>query len=149
MKNKIKIILLIALFGELTGCEIDNTNNDVQPWQKDMVEDLTAKEWIRNYHVVLPDQEYDEQEIIKLNKDATGYWKTITSCKDQAPIENAGYLKWTFTTPAYEYIYMNRPTYWEIKEFTSKKLCVYETYEDPVKVPDQTVREYKEYTAKE
>lgn len=147
MKNKRKLILLLTLFGGLTGCEIDDTNN-IQPWQKDMVKNLTAKEWIRNYHVVLPDEEYDEQEIIKLNIDATGYWKTITSYKDKPLKEYSGYFKWTFTTPAYEYIYRDSPAYWEIKKFTPEKLCVYETYEDPIKVPE-TVREYKEFIAKE
>lgn len=137
-------VILFVILG-LTGCTMDD---EPKPWQKDIVNELTSKEWIRNYHVITPSTEFDEQEIRKFNMDATGYWKTIATYESGEKKEHIGYFKWSFTTEFFDIIFMDSPAYWEIKEFTPEKLCVYETYEDPIEVPGQTNKVYKEFTAK-
>lgn len=144
-----KIIILIVLSINLTGCEIDSTSYETEPWQEKMVEDLTAKEWIRSYKKYIDKQEIDEQEIVKLNKDGSGYWISYSSNNNQPPIEHRGYFKWTFTNPAYEYIYRDNRSYWKIKKLTSDSLCVYESHQDPDKVPNPTNKKYKAFAIRE
>ncbi len=150
MTLKIIISVLIVLSINLAGCEIDSTSYETEPWQEKMVEDLTAKEWIRsNKKYINNKQEIDEQEIVKLNKDGSGYWISYSSKNNQAPIEHRGYFKWTFTNPAYEYIYMDDNSYWKIEKLTSDSLCVYESHQNPDKVPNPTDKKYKAFAIRE
>lgn len=146
MKNKNKIILLIALFWGLAGCEIDNTN-DVQPWQESIVNTLIDKEWVRNFHASYSEKEFDVEEIWVFKKNATGSFKTITIYEDQSKEEIITYFKWSFTTAHFDIIYMDYPRFWQIKELTSEKLCVNQTYEDPIEFPEES-KDYREYTVK-
>ena len=63
----------------------------------------------------------------------------------QVLAENMGYFRWSFTIPNFKIIYMDSGLYWEIKQLTTDKLHIYETYDDPITVPGQDYREYREY----
>lgn len=143
MKNKNILTLLVMLFIGLTGC----TEITENPWDNDVVNHLTDKEWVREYHLFLPDnREVDTREICIFKKDASGSLKAINTYNDGEIEEFITYFKWTFTTPHFDIIYMDDSRYWQIEKLTSEKLCVHQTYDDPVRYPEEN-RTYKEYTA--
>lgn len=55
------------------------------------------------------------------------------------------YFNWAFTTPNFAIIYMDYGLYWEIEKLTKSELFVYETHRDPITVPGQQYRDYREY----
>lgn len=144
MKNKIYFLLITLLFTGLTGCI---PNDEVEPWQENIVDDLTSIEWTRTIHHILQDSEYDEIELWKFNINATGYCKSITHYNDGSVDETINNFLWTFTSEFFDVISIENMKYWQIDRFTTEKLSIYETYDDPFEVEGQTYREYKEFTA--
>lgn len=43
-------------------------------------------------------------------------------------------------------ICMDYPRYWQIEQLTSEKLCVNQTYEDPLEKSEES-KDYREYSA--
>lgn len=141
MKNKNYFILFVIL--GLTGCTMDD---EPKPWQENIAQNLTDKHWGREFHVSSSDKEFDVYEIWKFNMDATGSFKTITTYQNGEKEEIITYFKWTFTTEHFDIIYMDYPRYWQIEQLTSEKLCVNQTYEDPLEKPEES-KDYREYSA--
>lgn len=142
MKNK-KILVFLILLSGLTGCleKIDR----VEPWQNKIVETITNKEWHR---ISYSDEETDSHEIWTFKMDATGSYKSVAIYKNETIKEEfTYYFKWTFTSLSYDMTYMDDGRYWQIKNLTSEKLCINETFEGPIEHPESR-KEYKEYTIK-
>ncbi len=142
-----KIFLFALFFTMLVGCA--ERNGYYEPGEQTIIDNLTKnKSWEREYHAKLDNgEEFDVQEIWTFKEDGSGSCKNRTMYEDGRSEENITYFHWAFSTPNFSVIYMDYELFWEIKELTSDKLHVYETYNDPVTVPGQTYRDYQEYKA--
>lgn len=117
--------------------------------QESIIEKLTDKKWERDHHAKLDNgEEFDVHEICFFSKNGNGSYKSITTYKTGEEKEKITYFKWTFTTPDFSVIYMDYPRYWTIDKLNENKLCIYQTYEDPISISGQE-RFYKEYLYKE
>lgn len=142
--NGFKTNLFALLLLILTGCA--EKTGYVEPGQQVIIDNLTDKKWERDYHAKLDNgEEFDVHEIWVFEDTGKGSFKTITTYNNEKKEEIITYFNWAFTTPNYDIIYMDYGLYWEIKKLTKKDFFVYETYRDPITVPGQTYRNYKEY----
>lgn len=127
----------------LTGCVEKSGYYD--DGQQEIIDNLTKNEgWERSYHMTSYDgRECDVYELWVFKSDATGSRKFVWNYDDGEVSENMGYFRWSFTIPNFKIIYMDSGLYWEIKQLTTDKLHIYETYDDPITVPGQDYREYR------
>lgn len=140
--SEMGIFILFALL--LVSCVEKEGYYD--PGQSSIIDALTEKSWKREYHIKLDNgDEFDESSIWVFQKNGKGSWKTITTYQNGEEKEIITYFNWAFTTPNFNVIYMDYPRYWTIDKLTSNKLNIYETFDDPVTVPGQNYREYKEF----
>lgn len=141
----LKIIIPPLFFIMLISCV--ERNGYYEPGQKAIIENLTFnKRWERSYHAKLDNgKEFDVHEFWIFNDNASGSYKTITTYDNGEKEEIVTYFRWTFTTPNFSVIYMDYGLYWEIKKLTKEDLFVYETHRDPITVPSQQYRDYREY----
>ncbi|WP_373104247.1 4-hydroxy-3-methylbut-2-enyl diphosphate reductase [Phocaeicola plebeius] len=144
MKTITKLNVFITLLVLLSSCiekegyygESGNT----------IIENLTEKEWNRKYHSKLDNgTEIDMDETYIFKKNGQGTYKEIATYKNGKVENRTSYFHWSFTTPNFKYIYLDLDCFWEIQELTPTKLHIYETWEDPITVPNQTYRDYQEY----
>lgn len=144
MKHALFIHFIITLF-VLTSC-VEKVGY-YEGGQKSVIEKLTNKEWHRDHHAVLDNgEEFDVHEIWRFSDKGNGSYKSITTYEDGDTAEKTTYFHWSFTTPDFSIIYMDYPRYWSIERLDDSRLCVYQTYDDPLTVLDQE-RQYKEYTS--
>lgn len=138
-------VLFVLLLTILTGCA--EKNGYVEPGQQTIIDNLTETKWERKYHAKLDNgQEFDVHEIWKFEDTGKGSYKTITTYEDKGDEEIITYFNWSFTVPNFSIIYMDYPRYWTIDKLTANKLCVYQTYDDPMSVTGQK-RDYREYAS--
>ena len=139
------IYLSFIILSLLTGCVEKSGYYD--DGQQEIIDNLTKNEgWERFYHMTsYVGRECDVYELWVFKSDATGSRKFVWNYDDGEVSENMGYFRWSFTIPNFKIIYMDSGLYWEIKQLTTDKLHIYETYDDPITVPGQDYREYREY----
>lgn len=142
MRAIIHFILMLSASAALSGCIEKSGYYDVG--QKKKIEQLTGKKWERDYRMTY--NGYDVHETWVFNDNGKGSWRTIESYADGGKRDTTTYFSWAFTTPQFNVIYMNYPRYWLIDRIDDNKLCVYQTYEDPVSVSGQE-RLYMEFTS--
>lgn len=137
-------VFVLILFA---GC-VEKTGY-YEPGEKAIIDNLTNnKNWERDYHAKLDNgDEMDVHESWTFNDNASGSYKSVTTYKDGRVKNNRTNFQWSFTTSDFSVIYMDYGLFWEIKELTTKKLHIYETYNDPVTVPGQDYRDYQEFEA--
>ena len=129
------IYLSFIILSLLTGCVEKSGYYD--DGQQEIIDNLTKNEgWERSYHMTSYDgRECDVYELWVFKSDATGSRKFVWNYDDGEVSENMGYFRWSFTIPNFKIIYMDSGLYWEIKQLTTDKLHIYETYDDPITVP--------------
>jgi hypothetical protein len=144
MRTITKLNLFITLLVLLSSCvekegyygESGNT----------IIENLTEKEWNRKYHSVWTDGTEVDMDVTYIFEDnGNGSYKEIATYKNGKVEERTSYFHWTFTTPNFKYIYLDLECYWEIEKLTQNELHIYETWYDPLTVPNQTYRDYQKY----
>lgn len=143
-QNFVITILLLAFF---TSC-VEKTGY-YEPGEQKIIDNLTKnKSWEREYQPTLNNVEkHNIHEIWIFKDNGSGSYKVITTFENGKTKENITYFKWGFTIPNFSVIYMDYGLFWEIKELTPIKLRIYETYKDPITVPGQMYRDYREYDA--
>lgn len=137
--SEIGIFILLTLF--LVSCVEKKGYYD--PGQNRIIDALTEKSWESEYN----SDEFNESSIWVFHKNGKGSWKRITTYQNGEKEEKVTYFNWTFTLPNFKVIYMDYPLYWTIEKLTSNELNIYETLYDPVTVPGQSYRKYKEFIA--
>lgn len=145
MIGRMRIYWLLAMLFLLVGC-VEKTGY-YDAGQQQVIDNLTKnKGWERTHHMTSYDgRECDVYELWIFKSDATGSRKFVWTYEDGEENENMSYFRWAFTIPNFSIIYMDSGLYWDIEKLTSDQLHVYETYDDPITVPGQEYREYKEY----
>lgn len=114
--------------------------------QREIIDNLVNSNWTRSYYAKLDNgEEFDVEEIWAFKEDGSGYCKNRTIYKDKGTDEKITYFHWAFTTPNFDIIYLDYGLFWEIDKLTSDKLCIFETYKDPLVVLGQTYRDYQEF----
>lgn len=142
----LKIIIPALISVMLAGCV--EKNGYYEPAEQAIIDNLTNKSWERYYHAKLDNgEEFDIHEIWKFNNDTSGSHKTITTYDNGEKEEIITYFHWAFTIPNFSIIYIDYGLYWEIEKLTKEDFYVYETYRDPLTVPGQQYRDYREYHA--
>ena len=139
------LYLLFILLSLLSGC-VEKTGY-YDDGQQGIIDDLTKnKGWERTFHTISYDgRECDIYELWTFKDDASGSRKFVRNYDDGKTEEYIDYFRWSFTIPNFSIIYMDSGLYWEIEKLTPDKLHIYETYNDPITVPGQDYREYREY----
>ena len=141
LKKNVFFVLLLTI---LTGCA--EKTGYVEPGQQTIIDKLTEKKWERDHHAKLDNgEEFDVHEIWIFKNTGKGSYKTITVYENGEEKEIITYFNWAFTTPNFAIIYMDYGLYWEIEKLTKSELFVYETHRDPITVPGQQYRDYREY----
>lgn len=145
MKIIIKSNILIILLSLLSSC-IEKTGY-YDSGQEAVLSRLTNNKWERTYHSKLDNgTEMDIYEVYSFSTNGSGSYQTKTTYMDGNIENNTSYFHWSFMTPNFQYIYMDYPLFWEIRELTDDKLSIYETYKDPLTEPNQHYRSFQEYT---
>jgi hypothetical protein len=139
------IYLSFIILSFLSGCIEKSGYYD--DGQQKVIDDLTKnKGWERTYHMTSHDgRECDIYELWTFKDDASGSRKSVRNYDDGETEENTIYFRWSFTIPNFSIVYMDNGLYWEIEKLTPDQLHIYETYDDPLTVPGQDYREYREY----
>lgn len=139
------IYMLLIILSLLSGC-IERTGY-YDDGQQQVIDNLTKnKGWERTYHMTSYDgRECDIYELWTFKDDTNGSRKFVTTYEDGETTENISYFRWSFTIPNFSIIYIDSGLYWEIEKLTPDQLHIYETYDDPLTVPGQDYREYREY----
>lgn len=150
MKKNLTLLMFVSYLLSillLIGCA--EKNGYYEPAEQAIIDNLTKdKGWERYYHTKLDNGlELDVHEIWIFKSTGNGSCKNITTYENGKSEENVTYFHWAFSNPDFSVIYMDYELYWEIEILTSNKLCVYETYRDPVTVSGQTYRDYQQYEA--
>lgn len=114
--------------------------------QQSVINDLTNKSWERDFRVDRSDG-FKVHETWVFKNDGAGYCKIVDTYDNGKQEERISYFRWTFTTPDFSVIYMDYGLFWEINKLVPQNLHIYETYNDPVTVPGQSYRDYKEFKA--
>lgn len=138
------LLLFISIVFTLFGCV--EKEGDYGATGNAIITNLTNKEWNRQFHSILSDgTELDMNVTYFFEDNGHGTYKEIASYKNGKKEERISYFHWTFTTPNFQYIYLDLNCYWEIAHLSTKQLSIYETWEDPLTNPGQTYRDYQEY----
>lgn len=146
MKRQLSIgcFSLVILF-LLAGC-VEKTGY-YEPGEQQIIDNLTGnKSWERDFYVER-DGGFDVHETWVFKDDGSGSCEVETTYNNGQTEERLTYFRWSFTMPDFSVIYLDYGLFWDVKKLTSDKLYIYETYDDPVTVPGQTYRGYKEYDA--
>lgn len=144
LKESISILLVFIISFFWGGC-IEKEGYYGESGQE-IIENLTEKEWNRTYHSILDNgTEIDIDGTYIFEKNGHGIYKERVTYKNGKVEERTSYFHWSFTTPNFKYMYLDWGCFWEIRELTSMKLHIYETWEDPITNPGQTYRDFQEY----
>lgn len=140
-----KTIYYIVILIFLSSCVEKTGYYDYN--QKTTLSNLTESKWERKYHDKLDNgTEMDIHEIYSFSENGSGSFQSTTTYIDGKIENNTSYFHWSFITPDFKYIYIDYPLFWKIKELTDKKLSIIETYRDPINEPNQSYRDFQEYT---
>lgn len=146
MTQKRYLYLSFIVLSLLTGC-VEKTGY-YEPGESAIITNLTAnKSWERTYVFELDGKDIDVHEIFRFKDDGTGSCKYIETHWDGEVKEIITTFRWSFTMPNFSVIYLDYGLFWDVRKLTADELHVYETYEDPVTVPGQSYRDYREYKA--
>lgn len=128
----------------LSGCF--EKDSSYEPEQNEIVANLTAKPWTREYDIVSPVANI--REIWTFERGGSGSFREIRTFENGEREDKTTYFGWIFMSTNFNVIYMNYPLYWQITELTAEKFCVNETRVDPDKVTSGDYKEYMEFTNK-
>lgn len=138
-----RIIYLLFSVLLLTSCV--KKDDGYNAGQQTVINNLTDKHWERKFHDSFEGQESETHEIWIFEKNGKGSHKTITTYEQGKEEECIAYFNWSFVTPSFNIIYMDHPRYWKIDKLTAKKLCIYQSFNNPAIVSQDS--EYQEYDA--
>lgn len=145
MISRSYLYLSLIILSLLSGCVEKSGYYD--DGQQEVIDNLTKnKGWERRFHTTSYDgRGCDVYELWTFKDDASGSRKFVWNYDDGKTEESLAYFHWSFTIPNFSIIYMDSGLYWEIDKLTPSQMHIYETYDDPVTVPGQDYREYREY----
>ena len=142
MKKENIIVLFVSLLFGLIGCGGVGGHSVPDEWY-DVRDSLVNKQWERDIH---DEEENDIHEIWIFKNNGRGTRESIIIYKNGKEKRDIYEFPWVLTLELV--ININDARYWEIKKMNCDELEIYETWQDPTKVPGQEYRGYQKFQCK-
>lgn len=107
----------------LAGCQ---RSGYYEEGEQKIIDDLTQKNWTRNYKFDFDGKTYEGQETYTFKKDGSVTLKVKEVDSDGKVHETTRTHQWAFYTPDFSVLYFNFGTYWQLRDLTPPKLSVTE-----------------------